>query len=54
MLGRYHTDPKRTKMPSQDTIPAKLSVTIGGETKIFHDKTRFIQYLSPQIHPYKG
>jgi hypothetical protein len=26
--------------------PAKLSVTIDGETKIFHDKTKFIQYLS--------
>jgi hypothetical protein len=25
---------------------AKLSVTIDGETKIFHDKTKFIQYLS--------
>jgi hypothetical protein len=26
--------------------PAKLSITIDGETKIFHDKTKFIQYLS--------
>jgi hypothetical protein len=26
--------------------PAKLSINIGGETKIFHDKTKFIQYLS--------
>jgi hypothetical protein len=26
--------------------PAKLTVTIDGETKIFHDKTKFIQYLS--------
>jgi hypothetical protein len=26
--------------------PAKLSITIAGENKIFHDKTRFIQYLS--------
>jgi hypothetical protein len=26
--------------------PAKLSITIGGETKVFHDKTNFIQYLS--------
>jgi hypothetical protein len=25
---------------------AKLSITIGGETKVFHDKTKFIQYLS--------
>jgi hypothetical protein len=26
--------------------PAKLSITIAGENKIFHDKTKFIQYLS--------
>jgi hypothetical protein len=26
--------------------PAKLSITIGGETKVFHDKTKFAQYLS--------
>jgi hypothetical protein len=26
--------------------PAKLSITIDGETKVFHDKTKFIQYLS--------
>jgi hypothetical protein len=26
--------------------PAKLSITIDGETKIFHDKIKFIQYLS--------
>jgi hypothetical protein len=25
---------------------AKLSITIDGETKVFHDKTKFIQYLS--------
>jgi hypothetical protein len=25
--------------------PAKLSITIDGETKIFHDKTKFTQYL---------
>jgi hypothetical protein len=24
----------------------KLSITIDGENKIFHDKTKFIQYLS--------
>ena len=33
-------------MPVQATIPSKNSVTIDGETKIFHDKTKFIQYLS--------
>jgi len=26
--------------------PAKLSINIDGETKIFHDKTKFTQYLS--------
>jgi hypothetical protein len=26
--------------------PAKLSITIDGETKVFHDKTKFIHYLS--------
>jgi hypothetical protein len=26
--------------------PAKLSITIDGENKIFHDKTRFTQYIS--------
>jgi hypothetical protein len=26
--------------------PAKLSITIDGETKVFHDKTKIIHYLS--------
>jgi hypothetical protein len=26
--------------------PAKLSITRDGETKVFHDKTKLIQYLS--------
>ena len=26
--------------------PAKLSITIRGETKVFHDKTKFTHYLS--------
>jgi hypothetical protein len=26
--------------------PAKLSITIDGETKVFHDKTKSIHYLS--------
>jgi hypothetical protein len=25
--------------------PAKLSITIDGETQVFHDKMKFIQYL---------
>ena len=28
---------------------AKLSITIDGETKIFHDKNKFIQYLSTNL-----
>jgi hypothetical protein len=27
-------------------FPAKLSITIDGETKVFHDKTKFTHYLS--------
>jgi hypothetical protein len=26
--------------------PAKLSITIDGETEVFHDKNKFTQYLS--------
>jgi hypothetical protein len=33
-------------MPAQATVPSKLSITIDGETKVFHDKTKFIHYLS--------
>jgi hypothetical protein len=43
-LDRGYTDPKRTQMPAQATIPS--SITIDGETKVFHDKTKFTQYLS--------
>jgi hypothetical protein len=25
--------------------PAKLSITVDGETKVFHDKNKFTQYL---------
>jgi hypothetical protein len=32
----------------QDRIlyPPKLSITIDGETRVFHDKTKFTQYVS--------
>jgi hypothetical protein len=33
-------------MPAQVIIQAKLSITIDGETKVFHDKTKFTHYLS--------
>jgi hypothetical protein len=46
ILDRCYTDAKRTQMPAQATIPTKLSITIDGETKVFHDKTKFRQYLS--------
>jgi hypothetical protein len=29
--------------------PAKLPVTKDGETKVFHDKTKFTQYLSMNL-----
>jgi hypothetical protein len=34
------------KCQSRLLYPAKLSNTIGRKTKIFHDKTKFTQYLS--------
>jgi hypothetical protein len=34
------------KCPSRLLYPAILSITIVGETKIIHDKNKFIQYLS--------
>jgi hypothetical protein len=32
--------------------PAKLSISLDGEYKVFHEKTKFIQYLStnPDLH----
>jgi hypothetical protein len=33
--------------------PAKLSIRVDEEAKIFHDKTKFTEYLT-QIQPYKG
>jgi hypothetical protein len=29
--------------------PAKLSITTDGETKVFHDKTKFTHYLSTNL-----
>ena len=46
ILGRCHTNLKRTQIPTQATIPSKLSITIDGKTKKFHDKIKFTQYLS--------
>jgi hypothetical protein len=33
-------------MPNQATIPAKILITIDGENKVFHDKTKVTKYLS--------
>jgi hypothetical protein len=33
-------------MPAQTSIPSKLSITIDGENKIFHNKAKFIHYFS--------
>ena len=33
------------KCQSRILYPAKLSVNIDGETKVIHEKTKFIQYL---------
>ena len=46
ILNRCCTDTKRTQMPAQATIPSQISITIDGETKVFHDKTKFTHYLS--------
>jgi hypothetical protein len=37
---------REQKCQSRLLYPAKLSITIDGETKVFHDKTKFTQYLS--------
>jgi hypothetical protein len=34
-------------------FPAKLSITIDGEIKVFHDKPN-LHNIFPQIQPYKG
>jgi hypothetical protein len=37
---------RERKCQSRLLYLAKLSITINGEMKIFHDKTKFTQYLS--------
>ena len=34
------------KCQSRPLYPAKLSITTDGEIKVFHDKTKFTQYLA--------
>jgi hypothetical protein len=43
ILGRCHTVPK---CHPRLVYPAKLSITIDGRTKEFHDKNKYTQYLS--------
>jgi hypothetical protein len=38
--------PREHKCQPRLLCPAKLSITIDGETKVFHDKHKFTQYLS--------
>jgi hypothetical protein len=37
---------RENKCQARLLYPTKLSITIDGETKIFHDKNKFTQYLS--------
>jgi hypothetical protein len=38
--------PREHKCQPRLLYPTKLSITIDGETKVFHNKTKFTQYLS--------
>jgi hypothetical protein len=38
--------PREHKCQPRLLYPAKLSITIDGENKVLHDKTKFTQYLS--------
>jgi hypothetical protein len=42
---------RKHKCQSRLLYPAKLSITIDGETKIFHDKNKFAQYFSTNPAP---
>jgi hypothetical protein len=42
----YRQTLRGKKCQSRLLYPAKLSINIDGEIKIFHDKTKFKQYLS--------
>ena len=46
ILDRSHTNSKKHKQHFRLLYSAKLSNTIGGKNKIFHDKSEFKQYLS--------
>jgi hypothetical protein len=40
---------RENKCQTRLLYPVKLSITIDGETKVFHDKTKFTQYLSTNL-----
>jgi hypothetical protein len=40
---------KKHKYQPKLLYPAKLLITIGGETNVFQDKTKFTQYLSMNL-----
>jgi hypothetical protein len=46
ILGRHHTDPKRTQMPAQATIPSKTLNSHRWKNQDIPCKTKFTQYLS--------
>ena len=50
---KHYLDIKRPRMSAQTTYPAKLSITIDGQNKILHDRTRFKQYLATNPALYK-
>jgi hypothetical protein len=37
---------RENKGPTQVTIPSQISITLDGETKVFHDRTKFTHCLS--------
>jgi hypothetical protein len=45
ILDRCHTDPKRTQMPAQATIPSKTLNCHKRRNQNMPDKTNFAQYL---------
>jgi hypothetical protein len=46
ILDRCYKDLREHKSQPVLLYPAILSITIDCETKVFHDKTKFTQYLS--------
>ena len=49
IFGICHTDHMKHKCQPWLLYAAKLSIAIDGDTKIFHDKTKFTQYLPTNL-----